>query len=166
MAERNGEATEKQGPLPTIISFFGLHRNLAVILGVVFFVELGEKMGSRFLPIYIIALGGSAFVVGLSNALNNLLGALYSFPGGYLSDRIGYKKSLMFFNIVSMVGYLIAIVLPSWQAAVLGAILFTSWSSVSVPAIMSAISKVLPEEKRTMGVSMHSLIRRFPMALA
>lgn len=29
----------------------GLHRNLAVILSVVFFVEMGKKMGERFLPI-------------------------------------------------------------------------------------------------------------------
>ena len=30
---------------------------------------------------------------------------------------------------------------------------------------MSLIYKVLPENKRTMGVSMHSLVRRIPMAL-
>ena len=30
---------------------------------------------------------------------------------------------------------------------------------------MSLISKVLPMNKRTMGVSMHSLVRRIPMAL-
>src|ERR1035437_3028237 len=109
-----------------VVSFLGLHRKLAVILSVVFFLELGERISERFLPIYILALGGSALVVGLSNALDNLIGALYSLPGGYLSDRIGYKKSLMIFNVVSMAGYLIAIVFPSWQAAILGAILFTS----------------------------------------
>jgi MFS family permease len=148
-----------------LIGFFGLHKNLIVILSVVFFLELGEKLGERFLPIFIIATGGSALIVGISNGLDNLLGALYSLPGGYLSDRIGYKRSLILFNIVSMIGYLIVILFPSWQAALVGAVLFTSWSSVSLPAIMSAISQVLPEKKRTMGVSMHSFIRRFPMAL-
>lgn len=156
---------KKQNFPPTFSNFFGLHKNLIVILSVVFFVELGEKLGERFLPIYILATGGGALAIGLSNAMDNLLGALYSFPGGYLSDRIGYKRSLILFTIISMIGYLIVILFPSWQAALVGAVLFTSWSSISLPAIMSAISKVLPEKKRTMGVSMHSLIRRFPMAL-
>ena len=142
-----------------IAGFFGLHKSIVVILGVVLFLELGERLGERFLPIYILAVGGSAWIVGLSNALDNLLGALYSLPGGYLSDRLGYKKSLILFNIISMLGYLIVILFPSWIAILFGAVLFTSWSSVSLPAVMSAISKVLPKEKQTMGVSMHSLIR-------
>lgn len=146
-------------------SFFGIHTNIAAILSVVFFLELGERMAGRFLPIYILAVGGSSVIVGLSNAFNNLLGALYSLPGGYLADRIGYKKSLIIFDFVAMLGYLIIILFPSWQAALIGAVLFTSWSSVSVPGVMTAISKNLPESKRTMGVSLHSLIRRFPMAI-
>ena len=30
---------------------------------------------------------------------------------------------------------------------------------------MSLVSRVLPQDKRTMGVTMHSLVRRLPMAL-
>jgi MFS family permease len=104
-------------------------------------------------------------VIGLSNALDNLLGALYALPGGYLSDRLGYKRALILFDLVTALGYLIVILFPSWQAALVGAVLFTSWGSVSLPAIMSAVAKSLPSEKRTMGVSMHSLLRRIPMAL-
>lgn len=145
--------------------FLGLNSNIASIFAVVFFLELGERMAGRFLPIYILALGGSAIAVGVSNAANNLLGALYSLPGGYLADRIGYKKSLIVFDLVAMTGYLTVVLFPTWQAAILGAVLFTSWSAVSLPAIMSAISKNLTSEKRVMGVSLHSLIRRFPMAI-
>jgi MFS family permease len=57
------------------------------------------------------------------------------------------------------------IVIPAWQAVLLGAVFFISWSAISLPATMSLIAKVLPMNKRTMGVSMHSLVRRFPMAL-
>ena len=46
-----------------------------------------------------------------------------------------------------------------------GAVLFISWSAISLPATMSLIYRVLPQNKRTMGVSMHSLVRRIPMAL-
>lgn len=128
-------------------------------------VGLGERMAERFLPIYIMALGGGAVAVGLLQAMDNLLSALYSFPGGYLSDRIGVKKSLLFFNLVAMAGFAAAIVAPTWQAVLAGAVLFISWSAISAPATLSLIFRVLPRHKRVMGVSMHSLVRRIPMAL-
>ena len=122
-------------------------------------------MAERFLPIYLIALGGGAISIGFLNGLDNLLSALYAFPGGYLSDRMGTKKSLLVFNIIAMFGYLIVILIPYWQAVLLGAIFFLSWSAISLPATMSLIARVLPMNKRTMGVSMHSLVRRIPMGL-
>jgi MFS family permease len=148
-----------------ITSFLGLRRSVAAMLGMVILVGMGEKLGERFLPIYILALGGGAYVIGLLNGLDNLLSALYSFPGGYLSDRLGYKRALAVFNLVSMAGYTVVILFPTWQAVIIGALFFISWDALSLPATMSLVASVLPKEKRTMGVSMHSLIRRIPMAL-
>ncbi len=122
-------------------------------------------MAERFLPIYLMALGGGALSIGLLNGLDNLLSALYSFPGGYLSDRLGHKRALLLFNLIAMCGFLVVIVIPKWQAVLIGAVFFLSWTAVSLPATMSLISKVLPVNKRTMGVSMHSLVRRIPMAI-
>ncbi|MCC7404438.1 MAG: MFS transporter [Bdellovibrionales bacterium] len=147
------------------LSVFGINANLITVFGMILFFELGQRISERFLPIYLLAVGGGTFVVGLSGALNNFLGAIYSLPGGYLSDRVGYKRSLIIFNIVALVGYLIAAAFPSWTAALVGGVLFATWSGISLPAIMSAVSKNLPSHKHTFGVSVHSLIRRFPMAL-
>jgi MFS family permease len=149
----------------SIQEFLGLRKNMLVLLTMVVLVGMGEKMAERFLPVYLLALGGGTLSVGLLNGLDNLLSALYSFPGGYLSDRIGYKRALLFFNLVAMAGYIVVILIPSWIAVILGAVLFLSWSAISLPASMDLISKVLPPWKRTMGVSMHSLVRRIPMAL-
>jgi MFS family permease len=135
------------------------------MLFMVILVGMGERMAERFLPIYLIALGGGAISIGLLNGLDNLLSALYAFPGGYLSDRVGTKKALLVFNVTAMFGFLIVILIPYWQAVLLGAIFFLSWSAISLPATMSLIARVLPMNKRTMGVSMHSLVRRIPMGL-
>jgi MFS family permease len=97
--------------------------------------------------------------------MDNLLSALYAFPGGYLTDRLGYKRALAVFNIVAMLGYLIVIIWPVWPAVILGSVLFISWTALSLPASMSLVAGVLPNSKRTMGVTMHSLVRRIPMAL-
>jgi MFS family permease len=148
-----------------VSDFLGLTRSTVGVLFMVILVGMGERMAERFLPIYLLALGGGALSIGLLNGMDNLLSALYSFPGGYLSDRFGTKRALLIFNTVAMCGFLVVIIFPAWQAVLLGAVLFISWSAISLPATMSLIAKVLPMRKRTMGVSMHSLVRRIPMAL-
>ncbi len=146
-------------------AFLALQRSTVGVLSIVILVGMGERMAERFLPIYMMALGGGALSIGFLNAMDNLLSALYSFPGGYLSDRIGGKRALVVFNLVAMAGFAIVILVPTWQAVLIGAVLFISWSAISLPATMSLMYEVLPPNKRTMGVSMHSLVRRIPMAL-
>lgn len=148
-----------------LVAFLGLRRSMVALLTMVVLVGLGEKMAERFLPVYLIALGGSTLSVGLLNGMDNLLSALYSYPGGYISDRLGYKGALLVFNIIALLGYLIVILVPTWQMVIVGSIFFISWTAISLPATMSMVSEVLPTTKRTMGVSMHSLVRRIPMAL-
>lgn len=161
----NTEKPCQDSKLQRFVDFFGLKKSVVGVLGMCILIGLGEKMAERFLPIYLVALGGGAYMVGLLNSLDNLLSALYSFPGGWLAERYGTKKSLMIFNLVAVAGYLLVILIPSIWAVMLGSVLFISWTSLSLPATMGLISEVLPKNKRTMGVSVHSLIRRIPMAL-
>lgn len=148
-----------------ITEFLGLKKSMIALLLMVVLVGLGERMAERFLPIYLLALGGGTLTIGLLGGLTNLISALYSFPGGYLSDRLGYKKALLIFNLISLVGYGIVMIFPYWQAVIIGSLFFLAWSAISLPATMSLVSDVLPHDKRTMGVTLHSLVRRVPMAL-
>ena len=148
-----------------VVNFLGLKKSMFVLLAMVILVGLGEKMAERFLPLYLVALGGGAFSIGLLNGLDNLLSALYSYLGGYASDQLGYKRALILFNLIAMLGYLVVIVFPYWPAVIIGAVFFLSWTAISLPATMDMVARVLPKNKRTMGVSMHSLVRRIPMAL-
>ena len=63
-----------------IIDFLGLRRSVVALLDMVILVGMGEKLGERFLPIYILALGGTAYAIGLLNGLDNLLSALVLVP--------------------------------------------------------------------------------------
>ncbi|MEZ5333466.1 MAG: MFS transporter [Thermoanaerobaculia bacterium] len=143
----------------------GLRRSIVGLLAMVVLVGLGERLAERFLPLYLMALGGGALSVGLLNGLDNFLSAIYSFFGGAIADRLGVKRSLLLFDLLAMAGYLVVIVVPRWEAVLLGAVLFLSWSALSLPATMSLISRSLPVTQRVMGVSVHSLTRRIPMAL-
>lgn len=148
-----------------IIDFFSLRQSFVAVLSMAVLIGMGERMAERFLPIYLMALGGGPIVVGLLNGMDNLLSALYSFPGGYLSDKLGYRRALLLFNLLAILGYSIVIVFPSWQAVIIGSMFFLSWTAISLPATMSMVSEVIPKNKQAMGVSIHSMVRRVPMAL-
>ena len=153
------------GKLYRASAFLGLQQSIIGLLSMVILVGMGERMAERFLPIYVLALGGTASIVGLLNGLDNLLSALYSFPGGYLSERLGTKRALLLFNVLAMLGFVIVILIPSWPAVIIGSFFFLSWTAISLPATMGLVARLLPKNQRTMGVSMHSLVRRIPMAL-
>ena len=148
-----------------VAAFLGLKAGTVGLLAMVVLVGLGERMAERFLPIYILAVGGGAMAIGLLGAMQNLLSALYSYPGGWLAHRLGAKRALVVVNLVAAAGYLLVIVVPRWEAVLAGAVLFVAWGAVSLPASMGLIANLLPKDKRTMGVTMHSLVRRIPMAL-
>ena len=149
--------------------FFGLRRSVTGMLGMVILVGMGEHMAERFLPLYLQELTSNAatgiLAIGLLAGMDDLLSALYSFPGGYLSDRLGTKRALLIFNALSMVGYLVVIFVPAWWAVLLGAAFFISWSAISLPATMDLVAKAVPKNKRTMGVSVLALVRRIPKML-
>src|SRR5665647_3904485 len=116
----------------SLASFFGINTSMFSMLIMVILIGMGEKMAERFLPLYLIALGGSIYAVGFLNAMDNFLSAIYSFPGGYLADKLGYKKSLMLFTVIALFGYAIVILIPSWQAVLVGALFFIAWTAVSL----------------------------------
>ncbi|MEI8243075.1 MAG: MFS transporter [bacterium] len=139
------------------------------MLGMVILVGMGEHMAERFLPLYLQELTSNASLavlsIGLLAGMDDLLSALYSFPGGYLSDRLGTKRALLIFNALSMVGFLVVIVVPAWWAVLLGAVFFISWSAISLPATMDLVARAVPKNKRAMGVSVLALVRRVPKML-
>lgn len=121
-----------------MVDFLALKKGMPALLAMAILVGLGERMAERFLPIYLVALGGGALLIGLLNGMDNLLSALYSYPGGYASDKLGYKRSLILFNLIAMLGYLIVILVPTWQAVIIGSIFFLSWTAISLPAMMGS----------------------------
>lgn len=146
-------------------TLMGLSSGVASLIITVILVGLGERIGERFLPVYLISVGASVFAPSILNALDNFLSAIYSFPGGWVSSKFGYKKALLFFNIFAILGYLIVIIFPGWIPVIIGSVFFLSWSSLSMPAYMDLIRNEIPKNKQVFGISVHSLVKRIPMAL-
>ena len=78
-----------------ICEFLALRRNTVLLLVALVLAGTGERLWLGFAPKYLETLGAGILVIGLFDALQTLLGALYNYPGGWLTDRLGQRKSLL-----------------------------------------------------------------------
>jgi len=146
--------------------FFGLRRNLVILLVAIFAIGAGEELWMRFIPKYLQALGATVFVIGTFDALRTLLGAVYAYPGGIVVDRWGFRFAFVAFNLLSIVGYAVVLFLPNWGAVICATFLFLSWTCFSLPASFSLIAETLEANRHSMGIGMQSVIKRLPIMIA
>jgi MFS family permease len=149
-----------------LADFFGLKRNLVILLIAIFVIGAGEELWMRFVPKYLQAVGATVFVIGLYDALRTLLGAIYAYPGGVLVDVWGHRRAFIIFNLVSIVGYALVLLVPHWAAVIAGMFLFLSWTCFSLPATFSLVGAALEANHHSMGVGVQSVIKRLPIMIA
>jgi MFS family permease len=149
-----------------LTDFFGLKRNLVILLIAIFVIGAGEELWMRFVPKYLQALGATVFVIGLYDGLRTLLGAVYAYPGGLLADRWGHRNAFIIFNVVSIVGYVLVLLIPNWGGVIVGMFFFLSWSCFSLPATFSLVGAALEANRHSMGVGVQSVIKRLPIMIA
>jgi MFS family permease len=149
----------------TIISFLGLRRNVALLLFALVLAGTGERLWLGFAPKYLEILGAGVFIIGLFDAMQTLIGAIYAYPGGWLTDRWGQRRSLLLFNGLSLAGYALVTVWQHWLALLIGAFLFLAWSALSLPATFTVIATSLDQRQHTMGIGVQSMVRRVPMMI-
>src|SRR5438093_10058573 len=148
-----------------IVDFLALERNTALLLGALVLALTGERLWLGFAPKYLQTLGAGVLIIGLFDALQTLLGALYAYPGGWLTDRWGQRRSLLLFNALSLGGYCLVLFWRHWLALVLGAFLFLAWSALSLPTTFTVVATSLEARQHTMGIGVQSMVRRVPMML-
>ena len=146
--------------------FFALKRNLVIILVAIFVIGTGEELWMRFVPKYLQTLGASVFVIGLYDALRTLISAIYAYPGGLLADRWGHRRAFITFNLVSIAGYALVLLIPRWGAVIAGMFLFLSWTCFSLPATFSLVGASVAANRYSMGIGVQMVIKRLPIMVA
>jgi MFS family permease len=134
--------------------------------GAVFLVGLGEELWKKFLPKYLEVLGASTTVIGLFGTAEDFFDALYQYPGGWLADRWGRRRAFLTFLGAASTGYLIYLFSPTWPFLFLGLALLMAWQSMASPAIFATIGDALPKERRAMGFTVQSMLKRIPMVVS
>jgi MFS family permease len=149
-----------------IANYLGLERNVIAASTAVFLLFLGEELWKKFLPGYLEALGAGAVAIGFFGTAKDFLDAIYQYPGGWLADRMGRRRAFLVFIGLASLGYLIYLLSPSWPFVFAGLAFVMAWSSMASPAIFAIIGDALPKERRAMGFTVQSFLKRIPMAAA
>jgi MFS family permease len=164
--ERNHGATSGGSRRARVANFLSLERNVTIASAAILLIGFGEELWTKFLPKYLEALGATAPIVGLFGTGQDFFDAVYQYPGGWLSDRYGRRRAFLIFIALASIGYLVYLFSPSWPVVFVGLALSLAWHSMASPAIFAVIGDSLPRERRAMGFTMQSILKRVPIVIA
>jgi MFS family permease len=179
MAEHGDDPAADADPTPDADPFdafrqaLALPRDVLVLSVAMFAFSLGFQMTSRYLPQYLLALGATPFIVGLYGTVGNIIGAVYPYPGGAISDRIGSRSALTLFGILSTLGFLFWLVAPlvgpidvagvtvePWLWIFVGLFLAQAWKSLGLGATFAIVKQSVPDTQLARGFASTETFRR------
>ena len=174
------EQVEVAGPFDAFRQFFSLERDVLVLSLAMFAFSLGFQMTTRFLPDYLFFLGATAIIVGLFGTLGNIIGAIYPYYGGVVSDRVGSRYALTVFGLLSTIGFGIwlvaglfpvtidlgAIVLEPWVWVFVGLLLAQCWKSFGIGGHYAIVKQSVAPGQLARGFASTETFRRSAFLIA
>jgi MFS family permease len=149
-----------------LADYLSLERNVSIASAAVFLLGLGEELWKKFLPKYLEALGASTPIIGLFGTAEDFFDAIYQYPGGWIADRLGRRRAFLIFIALASGGYLVYYFASSWPLVFVGLALAMAWQSMASPAIFAVIGDSLPRDRRAMGFTLQSILKRVPIVIA
>ncbi|WP_018259154.1 MFS transporter [Halomicrobium katesii] len=189
MTAETGDDTSVLAPFRR---FFALERDVLVLSLAMLAFSLAFQMTSRYVPEYLNVLGASAGVIGLYGSVGNLISAVYPYPGGAVSDRIGSRLALTLFGTIATVGFLLWYVAPSvptvsvpvvefalpvagtvtvggrlepWLWLFVGLFLTQAWKSFGLGATFAVVKQSVAREHLAVGFASTEVFRRIGFLL-
>lgn len=176
MSEDPGEVG---GPVSVFRQFLSLERDILVLSLAMFAFSLGFQMTNRFVPDYMVFLGATGFVVGVFATLGNVIGAVYPYYGGVVSDRVGSRFALTVFGLFSTIGFgiwllaafvrpidLAVIVLEPWVWIFVGLLLAQCWKSFGIGGHYAIVKQSVDPSRLARGFASTETFRRSAFLLA
>ena len=146
--------------------YLGLEHNVTIASAAVFLIGFGEELWKKFLPKYLEALGATTPIIGLFGTAEDFFDACYQYPGGFIADRFGRRRAFLIFITLASLGYLAYLFSPSWPFLFAGLAFVMAWQSMASPAIFAVIGDSLPRERRAMGFTLQTILKRVPVVIA
>jgi MFS family permease len=169
----NERATEGESETPAVSGpfrqFFSFRRDVLVLSVAMFAFSLGFQMTTRYVPKYMEVLGASALAIGLFGTVQNVIGAVYPYPGGVVSDRLGSRLSLTLFGLVSSLGFLVWLLAPAlgavsgvepWLWLFVGLLFAQAWKSLGLGATFAIVRQSVQPSRLARGFASTEVFRR------
>jgi MFS family permease len=174
MSQRSDVTVDAESRLPsTLGQFLALERDVLVLSVAMFAFSLGFQMTSRFLPEYMVGLGASGLIVGLFGTVGNIISAVYPYPGGAVSDRLGSRRALTLFGVCSTLGFACwlaapwidtiqigGLVLEPWLWIFVGLLLAQAWKSFGLGATFAVVKQATDPSRLAAGFATTETVRR------
>ncbi|MDY6764227.1 MAG: MFS transporter, partial [Halobacteria archaeon] len=167
------EEEKRVDPLEPFKRLFALERDVLVLSLAMFAFSLGFQMTGRYVPRYMSVLGAGAGIIGLYGSLGKLISAVYPYPGGTVSDRLGSRRSLTFFGLLTGLGFVFWLVAPGFGTINLGAVsvqpwiwifvgllLTQAWKSFGLGATFAVVKQSVPTTELAAGFASTETFRR------
>jgi MFS family permease len=153
--------------------FFALKPDVLVLSVAMFGFALAFQTTRQYIAQYLSVLGAGAFVVGLYGTVGNVLQAVYPYPGGAFSDRVGSRYALTAFGVLSTIGFgfwlfapalgtlsLVGLSIPAWVWVFVGLFFVLAWKSLGLGATFAIVRQSVPSDRLATGFASTETFRR------
>ncbi len=148
-------------------------RDVLVLSAAMFCFSLAFQMTSRYMPRYMSVLGAGAVAIGVYGTFGNLISALYPYPGGAFSDRVGSRRALTLFGLLSTLGFVVwllaprigdvtvyVVEVPAWIWVFIGLLLAQAWKSLGLGASFAVVKQAASKQHLAAGFATTETFRR------
>lgn len=166
----SGETAENERARVRVQS---IDRDVLVLSFGMFAFSLGFQMTNRYAPEYMAVLGAGSIAIGAFGTLGNVLGAMYPYPGGVISNRIGARRALTVFGLLSTGGFLLwffapylgsvqvgPLGLPGWVWVLVGLCFAQAWRSLARGPIFAVVKEGMGLSSLASGFALAETFRR------
>ncbi|MFP3485155.1 MAG: MFS transporter [Vulcanisaeta sp.] len=135
--------------------------NVGVLLLTWFLYAIGNSITMPYLSIYMKMLGASPIDIGIAYSVATAAQLIMMMPGGYLTDTIGRRRSIVVGTWIMTVTLFLMAIPPNWQVLVMIYAL-SSAAAFYQPALLALLLDSLPPSRYASGILITSVIPQIP----
>lgn len=158
--------------METYKELFALEKDVLILSASLFAFSLAFQMVSRYMPRYLSVLGASAVVIGFFGSFSKFISAVYPYPGGLISDRVGSRNALTYFGLLTSFGLFLWLLapylgfnlfgwtIPAWIWIFVGLIFARAWKSLGLGAMYAIVKQSVDQNYLATGFASTETFRR------
>lgn len=117
-------------------------------------------------PMYIKALGATAFQLGIANGIGGLAGMAVALPAGWLADRYGIKTPFSVATLLMIFGGLLFALSPNWMMTIPAMFIATFGLRMAMTVCPVVCGSCFEDKERATGMQLCDTVAAVPRAIS